>query len=71
MWGFTRKNSGDRVTRAEREIPLRPVRDIDTPTVARTVGDTEQRLRAANKQAFMTSSKGWSDALGRFRGKHK
>ncbi|HEU4880343.1 MAG TPA: hypothetical protein VFT21_12855, partial [Gemmatimonadaceae bacterium] len=31
-----------------------------------TVGPTEQRLRAANKQAWITSTKGWSDILGRF-----
>jgi hypothetical protein len=32
----------------------------------RTVGLTEQRLRAANKQSWITSTKGWSDILGRF-----
>ncbi len=36
------------------------------PRARRTVGLTEQRLRAANKQSWMTSTKGWSDFLGRF-----
>ena len=31
-----------------------------------TVGITEQRLREKNKRAWLTSSKGWSDMLGRF-----
>jgi len=35
----------------------------------RTVGLTEQRLRAANKQSWVTSTKGWSDLLGRVSGK--
>ena len=37
----------------------------------RTVGLTEQRLRAANKQSWITSTKGWSDILGRFSSKYK
>lgn len=32
----------------------------------RTVGATEQRLRDKNKRSWVTSSKGWSDMLGRF-----
>ena len=36
------------------------------PRVARTIGLTEQRLRARNKQSWMTSTKGWSDFFGRF-----
>jgi hypothetical protein len=36
------------------------------PRTRRTVGLTEARLRAANKQSWMTSAKGWSDFLGRF-----
>jgi hypothetical protein len=32
----------------------------------RTVGLTEQRLRAANKRSWQTSAKGWSELLGRF-----
>ena len=36
------------------------------PRVHRTIGLTEQRLRARNKQSWMTSTKGWSDFFGRF-----
>jgi hypothetical protein len=36
------------------------------PRVYRTIGPTEQRLRARNKQSWMTSTKGWSDFFGRF-----
>ena len=32
----------------------------------RTVGLTEQRLRAANRRSWQTSAKGWSELLGRF-----
>ena len=39
----------------------------DKPRQWRTVGLTEQRLRAANKKAWMESRKGWSDFFGRFR----
>jgi len=36
------------------------------PRTRRTVGLTEARLRARNKQSWMTSTKGWSDLFGRF-----
>ena len=36
------------------------------PRTRRTVGLTEQRLRARNKQSWMTSTKGWSNFFGRF-----
>ena len=35
----------------------------------RTVGLTEQRLRAANSRSWVTSAKGWSDLFARFSGK--
>ncbi len=38
----------------------------DTPRHWRTVGTTEQRLRAANKKAWIESTSGWSDFFGRF-----
>jgi len=38
----------------------------DKPRHWRTVGLTEQRLRAANKKAWMESTSGWSDFFGRF-----
>jgi hypothetical protein len=41
------------------------------PERSRTVGLYEARLRAANKEAWTTSSKGWSEILGRFSSKSK
>lgn len=38
----------------------------DKPREWRTVGPTEQKLRAANKKAWMESTNGWSDFFGRF-----
>lgn len=32
----------------------------------RTVGLTEQRLRARNRESWITSTKGWSEIFGRF-----
>jgi len=37
------------------------------PRANRTIGITEQRLRARNQQSWMTSAKGWSDFFGRFK----
>lgn len=45
--------------------------DDRIPRESRTVGLTEARLRAANKEAWTTSSKGWSEILGRFSSKSK
>ena len=36
------------------------------PKPWRTVGLTEQRLREKNRRSWRTSSKGWSEMLGRF-----
>ena len=36
------------------------------PRARRTIGLTEQRLRAANEQSWLTSSRGWSSFFGRF-----
>ena len=35
------------------------------PHVYRTISVTEARLRARNKQSWMTTRKGWSDFFGR------
>ncbi|GAC1417739.1 MAG: hypothetical protein NVSMB53_16720 [Gemmatimonadaceae bacterium] len=54
----------------KKEKALAKINEIDAPAAKprarRTIGLTEQRLRAANQQSWMTSSKGWSDFLGRF-----
>jgi hypothetical protein len=36
------------------------------PRAPRTIGLTEQRLRAHNKQFWMLTAKGWGDFFGRF-----
>ncbi len=36
------------------------------PRARRTIGLTEARLRVANQQSWITSSKGWSNVFGRF-----
>jgi hypothetical protein len=50
--------------------PLASVNESGTtlakPHVYRTISVTEARLRARNKQSWMTSKKGWSDFFGRF-----
>jgi hypothetical protein len=56
-------------TEAKKEKTLAKINEPDAgakPRTRRTIGLTEARLRAANQQSWMTSSKGWSDFLGRF-----
>jgi len=43
----------------------------DKPREWRTVGPIEQKLRAANKRAWIESTNGWSDFFGRFRSSSK
>ena len=67
----TRKNNGDVDTAAsKKEKALASVNESDATSTKsrtrRTVGLTEQRLRARNKQSWMTSTKGWSELFGRF-----
>ena len=67
---------GSRATRDENATSLKKeqtlakinVPDASTvkPRTRRTIGLTEARLRAANEQSWLTSSKGWSDFFGRF-----
>ena len=38
----------------------------EKPRQWRVVGSTEARLRAANKKAWLESTKGWSNFFGRF-----
>ena len=73
LFGF-RKNrdaAADAAAVATRkEKTLASVNESETtsarPRVYRTIGLTEARLRARNKQSWMTSTKGWSDFFGRF-----
>lgn len=75
MWkGMTKLFGGSanpEKTATRRITPVKAGTDGEFERASRTVGLTEQRLRAANKQAWITSSKGWSDVLGRFSSKSK
>ena len=54
---------------ALKEKTLAKINEPDPGAVTRqrrTIGLTEQRLRAANQQSWITSSKGWSGFFGRF-----
>ena len=54
----------------KKEKALATVNEADasatTLRVNRTIGPTEARLRARNKESWTTSTKGWSDFFGRF-----
>ncbi|HXQ77482.1 MAG TPA: hypothetical protein VN797_04715 [Gemmatimonadaceae bacterium] len=69
---FGSRNKPDAAATAIRkEQTLAAINDVATtvnkaPVVHRTIGLTEQRLRARNKQSWMTSTKGWSSFFGRF-----
>jgi hypothetical protein len=70
LFGFWKKSNKTQAVASKREKTLASVNESDTtsdkPRVRRTVGLTEARLRARNKQSWMTSQKGWSDFFGRF-----
>jgi hypothetical protein len=65
-----RDNPDPDATRHKKEKTLAMINEVDPgsakPRARRTVGLTEQRLRAANQQSWVTSTKGWSDFFGRF-----
>lgn len=70
LFGF-RKSQDAEAAATKKERTLATVNDSDTtsskaPRVPRTVGLTEARLRARNKESWMTSTKGWSEFFGRF-----
>jgi hypothetical protein len=70
---FRKRKDETATTRATRKKKtLDTVNESNTsatkPRSRRTVGLTEARLRARNKQSWMTSTKGWSDLFGRFTG---
>jgi hypothetical protein len=67
----SRKKPNAAATAIRKEQTLAAINDVATtankpPVVHRTIGLTEQRLRARNKQSWTTSTKGWSDFFGRF-----
>jgi hypothetical protein len=64
-----RETSDAGATALKKEKTLAKINEPDPavkPRARRTIGLTEQRLRAANQQSWITSSKGWSDFFGRF-----
>ena len=64
-----RENPDANATALKKEKTLAMINDADLgakPRARRTVGLTEQRLRAANQQSWMTSTEGWSNLFGRF-----
>ena len=73
LFGF-RKNwntdAADAAAAAKKEKTLASINESDTtPAKSRvyhTIGLTEQRLRARNKESWMTSTPGWSNFFGRF-----
>ena len=77
LFGFRKIQRDDAAAAADaiaarKEKTLASVNESETtadkpPRVNRTIGLTEARLRARNKQSWMTSTKGWSDFFGRFR----
>jgi hypothetical protein len=66
----SRKSDNAAATATRKEKTLASVNASETtsgkPRIRRTVGLTEQRLRARNQQSWMTSTKGWSNLFGRF-----
>ena len=69
LFSFRDKRNVDAMA-AKKEKTLATVNETETtsarPRTYRTVGLTESRLRARNKQSWMTSTRGWSDFFGRF-----
>jgi hypothetical protein len=66
---FGPRKTRDAGSPALKEKTLAKINEPDPGTVTRarrTIGLTEQRLRAANQQSWITSSKGWSGFFGRF-----
>jgi hypothetical protein len=66
----SRANRDASATTLKKEQTLAKINEPDAgaakPRVRRTIGLTEARLRAANQQSWLTSSRGWSDLFGRF-----
>jgi hypothetical protein len=66
---FGPRKTRDAGSTALKEKTLAKINEPDAGIVTRqrrTIGLTEQRLRAANQQSWITSSKGWSGFFGRF-----
>ena len=74
LFGFWKRQRADTSAAdisAKKKRTLATVNESETtadkpPRVNRTIGLTEQRLRARNQRSWMTSTKGWSNVFGRF-----
>ncbi|HEV2017946.1 MAG TPA: hypothetical protein VGQ98_06505 [Gemmatimonadaceae bacterium] len=66
----SRANRDESATTIKKEQTLAKINEPEAgavkPRARRTIGLTEARLRAANEQSWLTSSRGWSDFFGRF-----
>ena len=69
LFGF-RRNAQNDAAAIRHETRENSINELETatpkPRVYRTVGITEARLRARNKESWMTSTRGWSEFFGRF-----
>jgi len=69
LFGFRRnmKTDATAIRNETREFSINEMENAEPrPRVYRTVGITEARLRARNKESWVTSTKGWSEFFGRF-----
>lgn len=70
LFGFRTTRSAADAAAIRKEQVLADINEATTqprpPRVYRTIGSTEQRLRARNRQSWITSTKGWSNFFGRF-----
>jgi hypothetical protein len=66
----TRKGQNPASVASKKTKTLASINESETTSAKartrRTVGLTEERLRARNKQSWTTSTQGWSDFFGRF-----
>jgi hypothetical protein len=66
----TRKGQNAAAVASKKTKTLANINESETTSAKgrtrRTVGLTEERLRARNKQSWMTSTQGWSNLFGRF-----
>lgn len=66
----SRANRDTSATSLKKEQTLAKINEAEAgavkPRARRTIGLTEARLRAANEQSWLNSSKGWSNFFGRF-----
>ena len=61
------QDAGATVTKKVKTLATINASDMSAgkPRTRRTVGLTEERLRARNEQSWLTSKKGWSKLFGR------